>query len=175
MRWLAHGVQRVFVRVIVCVLLLVEMVRSAMQLPPVTAALVLVFMAQTSVAPLLNRLAQQEVGFSTSAAVLAGEAIKLPLCVVLMWATEYQCSVADTARALARGVGRLSSLRHAVVLSVLYTLQNLLAYVAAQRLLPYVMSVLQQSKLLTTVLFSFLLLGRRLPRQQLLILVSMGA
>jgi hypothetical protein len=139
-----------------------------------TVAIVVLFMVQTSVAPMLSRQAQAEAHFSTPAAVLAGEALKVPLCLALFWSGEGRPGPRGLAATIVARLRATPYLRHALLLSVLYTGQNMLGYMGAQRLQPYMLSTLQQAKLLTTVLFCFLLLKRRLAWRKVAILCVMS-
>ena len=96
-----------------------------------------------------------------STAVFSGEVMKLIVSAIA-------ASFAD-GFSLSRLLGQYCSLRNALIMwipATLYSLQNVLQYVAATNLDASLCQVLYQMKLLTTALFSVLMLGRQLTRSQ---------
>ena len=94
-------------------------------------------------------------------AVFSGEIMKLIVSAFL-------ASFAD-GFSLRRLLGQYCSLRNALIMCIpatLYSFQNVLQYVAATNLDASLCQVLYQMKLLTTALFSVVMLGRQLTRSQ---------
>jgi len=106
--------------------------------------------------------------FLYSAAVLATETIKAALSILWVLSTGGSLS----------SIGAFMRDEWHTFLRVLipagvYNCQQMLEFVALSRLEPHFFSVLVQTKLLTTALFSYLLLGKQLSQKQVLALVML--
>lgn len=101
--------------------------------------------------------------FLYSAAVLATESLKALLSII--WVLSHGGTLSGIASFL-RSEWR--TFLRVLVPAGVYNCQQMLEFVALSRLDAPVFSVLVQSKLLTTALFSYLLLGRKLARKQVL-------
>ncbi|KAL2914870.1 hypothetical protein HK105_205612 [Polyrhizophydium stewartii] len=111
--------------------------------------------------------------------ILAAEATKF-VCSLALYQHEQRqlarTSLASPARSLGDLMfGRGSQWPKLAVPAVLYFVQNLLLYAAAERLDSATFQVLAQSKLLTTAAFSALMLGRRLSSPRIIALVVLTA
>ncbi|KAL2258405.1 hypothetical protein VTK26DRAFT_8294 [Humicola hyalothermophila] len=118
-----------------------------------------------------SRTTEAEPRYLASTAVLLVEVVKLLVSLVL--AIGDACLSPRPARALVHRCRAVFSQDgwKLVVPAALYTLQNSLVYVAISNLDPVTFQVTYQLKILTTVLFSMLLLGRSISLRQWLALV----
>ncbi|KAI8823047.1 nucleotide-sugar transporter-domain-containing protein [Fimicolochytrium jonesii] len=115
--------------------------------------------------------------YVVSTAVVMSELIKLIVCAIVYWRQESRLAGGVSMRKVLRDMfGSDSHWKKMTVPAVLYFVQNNLQYVAVQYLDPATFQVTYQMKILTTALFSVLLLGRTLARQKWisLILLTLG-
>ncbi|XP_054667505.1 UDP-galactose translocator [Grus americana] len=104
--------------------------------------------------------------FLPTTAVVAAEAMKGAACLFLLL-LQHRGSVRQTAATLREAVvGQYGDTLRLAVPSLVYTLQNNLQYVAISNLPAATFQVTYQLKILTTALFSVLLLGTSLSRSQ---------
>ena len=96
------------------------------------------------------------------------------VCVVATWLGEGDRSATNTLQLIAHSLLAWRPMTRAAVLSVVFSLQNFLAYYSSARLDAHLVTVLQQSKLLTTAFFGVVVLRRRLGVTKWLALVCMG-
>ncbi|NWU92620.1 S35A2 protein, partial [Upupa epops] len=113
--------------------------------------------------------------FLPSTAVVMAEAIKGSTCLLLLL-LQHRGSLRQTAQTLQEAVwGHFGDTLRLAVPSLIYTLQNNLQYVAISNLPAATFQVTYQLKILTTALFSVLLLGTTLSRLQWLSLALLFA
>lgn len=107
--------------------------------------------------------------YSAAAAVLSSEVTKLLICIAQVFYSGGRSHVAEM-------VFSISSEAKLLIPCILYVIQNNLLYLAVNNLDTTVYVVCSQAKTLTSALFSYLLLGTVLRRQQVfaLILLVMG-
>uniref|UniRef100_A0A8B9PTT7 UDP-galactose translocator n=1 Tax=Apteryx owenii TaxID=8824 RepID=A0A8B9PTT7_APTOW len=113
--------------------------------------------------------------FLATTAVVMAEVLKGGACVLLLL-LQHRGSVRQTAATLQAAVlGQPGDTLRLAVPSIIYTLQNNLQYVAISNLPAATFQVTYQLKILTTALFSVLLLGTSLSRLQWLSLALLFA
>ncbi|XP_054033198.1 UDP-galactose translocator isoform X1 [Dryobates pubescens] len=113
--------------------------------------------------------------FLPTTAVVLAEAMKGCACLLLLL-LQHRGSVRQTAQTLQEAVvGQFGDTLRLAVPSLIYTLQNNLQYVAISNLPAATFQVTYQLKILTTALFSVLLLGTSLSRLQWLSLALLFA
>ncbi|TPX63049.1 hypothetical protein SpCBS45565_g06886 [Spizellomyces sp. 'palustris'] len=117
-----------------------------------------------------------ELSYLVSTAVVMSEFIKLVVCVAVYAKEEQALGRLSLRKVLKDLFGRDSHWKKMTVPAVLYFIQNNLQYVAVQYLDPATFQVTYQMKILTTALFSVLMLGRTLSRRKwtALVLLTLG-
>lgn len=160
------------------------------------AALLALTIQNTGIALLMRLAVTSGSNFAPTTAVCCDEALKLVVCSAVMAYYYLSSPVSPVSNSEAeplvpherstRGfltffsyeIGRqgLHEYCKMSVPALLYTIQKNLLYIALHHLQPVVYQVSSQSKILTTAVFSFLILGRRLQMQQVfaLILLCIG-
>lgn len=101
--------------------------------------------------------------YDPTTVVLTVEVVKLFACSLVVWQ--------QSTNGLVAAVEQIPTQRLLIVPSLLYVIQNNLLFFGAQRLSPIVYIVCTQMKILTTALFSRMLLGTELSASQQLALV----
>ena len=142
---------------------------AAALLSPQAVSLVCLVLQNSSL-PLMMRLSRTHVSvdgpYLASTAVVCAEALKLVACCAVLF-LEHECNVRLWVTAL---YGHVAGDGHTMMLlavpSMLYTFQNNLQYVAISHLETATYQVNSQLKILTTGVFSVVLLHRQLTPQQ---------
>jgi UDP-sugar transporter A1/2/3 len=111
--------------------------------------------------------------FISSTAVLAAEVLKLLLSLMICFVADAKCSVSGFIELLRNECG--GDFLKLSVPSILYTLQNSLQYVSMSFLSAPVFQVLYQMKIITTAVFSVLLLARRISVGQWMSVVALAS
>ncbi len=104
--------------------------------------------------------------YMTSTAVLMSEVLKLLLSLTACFAIDASANFSKFRSVLKTDAGVGSDWLKLCVPSVLYTLQNSLQYAAMARLSAPVFQVLYQMKIITTAIFSVLMLSRQISGMQ---------
>ena len=135
----------------------------------------LLLVLQNSVVALVTQATRMKTGvmYSSTAAVLASEVLKMPVCLALI---ARDVGVAGVRRELHQKV--VEPWRDTLTMAVpalCYCLQNALFFVALSNLSAASYQLWSQSKTLSTALFFVLLLGKRLRKRQWFALVLLTA